>query len=78
VDFSYSQNTVGVYIYSGRKKNRILGAGLVGVFDDRSFALALVAALAMTFLVWFIMRNSFARLTQMNGLHSTFCMINIM
>jgi hypothetical protein len=61
VDFSYPTNPEGDYIYSQRSNVRVLGTALTGVFDDISLGLAAVAALAMTALVWIMMRNSVVR-----------------
>jgi hypothetical protein len=61
VDFSYSTYLAGTYIYSQSRNVRVLGNALTGVFDDISLGLAVVAALAMTALVWIMMRNSVVR-----------------
>jgi hypothetical protein len=61
VDFSHSLNHYGTFLYTGRRNYQVLGDAFKGVFDEFSFALVIIAAIAMIALVWISMRSSVAK-----------------
>ena len=57
VDFSYTQEYFGVYIISGRNSEYAASNVVIGVFDDFSFGIALMAFFAMIFTLSLILRS---------------------
>ena len=57
VDFSYPQFYTGVSIISGKKKGFFSADLVMGVYDDTSFGLLILAIVAMIIMSWILLRK---------------------
>ena len=57
IDFSYTQESLGVHIISGRNTDYAASNVVIGVFDDLSYGMALVSLCAMILTTWLILHG---------------------
>ena len=57
VDFSYPQFYTGIYIISGRQKGFSHADLVMGVYDDTSFGLLILALVAMIIMTWHLLKK---------------------
>ena len=57
VDYSYTQEYFGVFIISGRNTDFVASNAIIGVFDDLSYGIGLIALFAMFFTLWLYLKR---------------------
>ena len=57
VDFSYPDSFTGIHIMSGVRKGFSHADSVLGVFDDTSFGLLIVALVAMILITWLLLKK---------------------